>query len=161
MWGVQEPLHPPLAPGSCALDLPLVCPWFTYTVPPVHVCLPSPFPAPGSHSSALLLAGLLVHMPRLRSHLPQFAYSRLLQSLGSCTLTLLVPSPPVHVCQPSRRPPGSRALSALCLCLLVSATWSRSLGICSRSFSFFLGLFGLVWVRLSSFILWWVYFQAP
>ena len=156
MWEVQgvaqrqELLHPSHLPlGLCMLDLPLIYPWFTYTVPLVCVCLPSPFPAPGSHSSALLLAGLLVHVPQLCSCLPQFAYSQPLRSLGSCTLTLLVPRAPVHVCQLSHWPPGLRALSALCLCLLVSATWLYSLGFHSQLFSFFSCSFGLILVCLS------------
>ena len=153
MWEVQgvaqrqEPLHPShLPPGLCILDLPLIYPWFTYTVPLVCVCQPSPFPAPGLHLSALLLAGLLVHVPQLCACLPWFAYSHFLQSLGSCKLTLLDPSPLVHVCWPSCQPPGSHALSALRLCLLVSATWSHLLGIRS---SFFLCSFELMWVCLS------------
>ena len=59
MWEVQgvaqrqEPLHPSHLPlGLCMLDLPLIYPWFTYTVLLVCVCLPSPFPVPGLHLSA-------------------------------------------------------------------------------------------------------------
>ena len=80
------PSHSP--PDSYVPDLPHVCSWFMYTVPLVHVCLSSPFPASGSHSSALLLTGLLVHIPQLHSCLPLFTYSHLLWSLGLCTLGL-------------------------------------------------------------------------
>ena len=139
-------------PGSCVPDLLLVFPWFAYTVSSVHVCLPSPFPAPGSHLSALLLAGLLVCVPQLHSRLPQFAYSRLLWSLGLYTLTLLAPSPPVHVFQLSHQPPGLHALLALCLCLLVSATWSHSLDIHSQLFGFFLCSFGFVYLLVCLFL---------
>ena len=132
-----------------------------HTVPPVCIYLPFPFSASGLHSSALLLTGLLVRVPRLHSCLSWFAYSCLSWSLGSCMLTLLFPSPSVDVCQPSHQPPGSHALSALCLCLLVSATWLYSLGFHSQLFSFFSCSFGLTWVRFGSFILWCVYFWAP
>ena len=64
------------------------------------------------------------------------------KSLGSYMLILLVHSPLVRVCRPSRQPPGSCALLALCLCLLVSATWSHL-------FSFFLCSFVFVCVCLS------------
>ena len=168
MWGVQgvaqrqEPLHPPLArllvcvrqtsflfaPGSHTPASPLVA---LPSHPPL-VCI---HPTSPSHSPpSLCTPALPLPSPCFTFISPPSCWSPGLCALASFsfahTLTLLVPSPPVHVCWLSRQPPGSHALSALCLHLLVSTTWSRSLGI--HLLGFFSCSFGFVYPLVGLFL---------
>ena len=102
---------------------------FMYTVALVCICLPSP----SQHLVGIQQPSFLLVFWFTCPSFVLICFS--LHIPASCGLLVCVCSPslflapPVCVCQPSCQPSGLCALSALCLCLLVSTTWSCLLGI--------------------------------